>query len=113
MVIERQIQLFGSRARTSVLIAIRLLEETYPAELASLLGLGLYSVQRILTSFERESVIASRSMGRTRQVSLNPRYFAHRDLAALLWTLGERDTDLQRLLAAKRRRPRRAGKPGL
>ncbi|GMU00598.1 hypothetical protein KH5H1_47180 [Corallococcus caeni] len=94
-------------------MAIRLLEGTYPSELAALLGVRLYTVQSILTSLEREAVIASRLMGRTRMVSLNPRYFAHAELSALLWKLGESDTALQSKLAARRRRPRRAGKPGL
>ncbi|MFP2897320.1 hypothetical protein [Corallococcus sp. 4LFB] len=94
-------------------MAIRLLEGTYPSELAALLGVRLYTVQSILTSLEREAVIASRLMGRTRMVSLNPRYFAHAELSALLWKLGESDTTLQNKLAARRHRPRRAGKPGL
>ncbi|NOK18571.1 ArsR family transcriptional regulator [Corallococcus carmarthensis] len=94
-------------------MAIRLLEGTYPSELAALLGVRLYTVQSILTSLEREAVIASRLMGRTRMVSLNPRYFAHAELSALLWKLGENDATLQSKLAARRRRPRRAGKPGL
>lgn len=96
-----------------MLVAIRLLEGTYPSELAALLGVRPYTVQSILASLEREAVIVSRLVGRTRTVSLNPRYFAHAELSALLWKLGERDGDLQARLAARRRRPRRAGKPGL
>ncbi|MBZ4418751.1 hypothetical protein [Myxococcus sp. RHSTA-1-4] len=94
-------------------MAIRLLEGTYPSELAALLGVRPYTVQSILASLEREAIIVSRLMGRTRMVSLNPRYFAHAELSALLWKLGEHDMDLQTRLAARRRRPRRAGKPGL
>ena len=96
-----------------MLVATRLLEETYPSELAALLGVRPYTVQSILASLEGEAIIVSRLMGRTRAVSLNPRYFAHAELSALLWKLGERDVDLQSKLAARRRRPRRAGKPGL
>ncbi|WP_147444919.1 ArsR family transcriptional regulator [Corallococcus sp. CA053C] len=94
-------------------MATRLLEETYPSELAALLGVRPYTVQSILASLEREAIIVSRLMGQTRVVCLNPRYFAHAELSALLWKLGERDLDLQARLAARRRRPRRAGKPGL
>lgn len=111
--LERSPELFGSRNRTMVLVAIRLLEETYPSELANLLGLRLFSVQGILLAYEREGIIASRLLGRTRSVSLNPRYFAFQELDALLWTLGKRDEALQARLASRRRRPRRAGKPGL
>jgi hypothetical protein len=111
--IERNPELFGSRNRTNVLVALRMLGETYPSELASMLGLRLYSVQAIMTSLEREAVIVSRMLGRTRRVSLNPRYFAYQELAALLWKIGEQDVALQTLLSSRRRRPRRPGKPGL
>lgn len=111
--LERNSELFGNRNRTAVLVAIRLLGETWPSELASLLGLRIYSVQRILEAYEREGVLVSRTMGRTRRVSLNPRYVAQRELDALLWKLGSNDVALQSMLAAGRRRPRRAGKPGL
>jgi hypothetical protein len=113
MAVVRTHQLFGGRVRTAVLTAVRLLGETYPSELAMLLGVRLYAIQRVLESLESEAVLASRSVGRTRQISLNPRYFAHRELSALLWRLGREDTDLQRALSSLRRRPRRAGKPGL
>ena len=109
----RRFELFGSRTRTAVLTTVRMLGETYPSELAALLGVRLYSVQRILESFERESVLVSRLLGRTRRISLNPRYLAHKELAALLWKLGQHDTELHSVLANRRRRPRRAGKPGL
>ncbi|NPD24796.1 MULTISPECIES: winged helix-turn-helix domain-containing protein [Corallococcus] len=111
--LEEGSRLFGTSTRTAVLVAIRLLEGTYPSELADLLGVRPFTVQSILTSLENEAIIVSRMMGRTRMVSLNPRYFAHAELNALLWKLGEHDTDLQTRLAARRRRPRRAGKPGL
>ena len=77
--LERNSELLGNRNRTAVLVAIRLLGETWPSELASLLGLRIYSVQRILEAYEREGVLVSRTMGRTRRVSLNPRYVAHRE----------------------------------
>jgi hypothetical protein len=96
-----------------VLVAIRLLEATYPSELAALLGVRPFTIQSILASLEREAILVNRLMGRTRVVSLNPRYFAHDELSALLWKLGAHDMDLQAKLAARRRRPRRAGKPGL
>lgn len=95
------------------MISLRLLEETYPSELASMLGLRVYSVQAVLASLENDAVIISRQLGRTRRVTLNPRYAAARELSALLWKLGERDIELQKKLATRRRRPRRAGKPGL
>ncbi|MGV3625552.1 MAG: hypothetical protein ACO1OB_32375 [Archangium sp.] len=102
--------LFGSANRTRVLVAIRLLGETWPSELAALLELRLFSVQTILTSLERDGVVVSRTVGRTRQVMLNARYFASAELDALLWKLGKQDAALQTSLATRRRRPRRTGK---
>jgi hypothetical protein len=111
--LEQGSQLFGTTNRTAVLIAIRLLEGTYPSELAALLGVRPFTVQSILVALEREAIVVTRLIGRTRTVALNPRYFAHAELSALLWKLGKRDLELQAKLAARRRRPRRAGKPGL
>ena len=108
--LERDSELFGGRNRTRVLVAIRLLTETWASELSAMLGLRLYSIQTILASFEREGVIVSRTLGRTRQVSLNERYFAKAELAALLWKLGTNDQKLQAALATRRRRPRSTGK---
>ena len=105
--------LFGSRNRTQVLVALRLLEESYPAELADLLEVRPFTVQEVLKSLEHEAVVVSRLMGRTRLVSLNPRYFAAEELGALLWKLGQQDVALQKRLAQRRRRPRQPGKPGL
>jgi hypothetical protein len=110
--LDRSFQLFGTRNRTAALVAIRLLGETYPAELAQLLGVRVYTIQQIVEAFEREAIIATRVAGRTRLVTLNPRYVAARELAALLWRLGQADVRLQQTLASRRRRPRRAGKPG-
>lgn len=111
--LDREPALFGSRNRTMVLVGVRLLEQTYPSELAELLGLRVFSAQQILASLEREGVVVSRLVGRTRVVTLNPRYFARRELDAMLWALGKQDQTLQQKLATKRRRPRSVGKPGL
>jgi hypothetical protein len=99
--------------RTSLLLAVSLLGETYPSELAQVLGVRLYTVQSILADFEREGIVVSRLFGRTRRVALNPRYFAQKELGALLSKLGKQDAVLQQSLSARRRRPRRVGKPGL
>ena len=102
--------LFGSETRTATLVAIRLLGQTWASELALLLGQRLFSVQRVLSAFERERVIVLRKQGSTRIVTLNPRYFAAKELDALLWKLGQADAGLQKQLAANRRRPRETGR---
>jgi hypothetical protein len=112
MQVDSRSQLFGSRRRTSVLVLLGLLQESYPSELALLLDARLYSVQTILDSFESEGIIVTRRLGNTRRVQLNPRHVAHDELRALLWKIGEHDLELQKAAAQKRGRPRRKGKPG-
>ena len=111
--LNRDSDLFGSANRTAVLVAIRLLGSTYPAELAAMLSLRLWTVQRIIDSYEREGVILSRAVGRTRTVSLNARGPAAKELSALLWAMGKADVALQTKLASRRRRRRRPGKQGV
>ena len=102
---------FGGQARTRVLLAVRLLEETYPRELARMLDLPVNGVQMAIRSLERDGLVASRRVGRSRLVRLNPRYFARQDLQSYLLTLAGADRALQARVAAIRRRPRRSGKP--
>jgi DNA-binding IclR family transcriptional regulator len=71
---------FGSRARTKVLLALRLLAESYARELARVLSMPLSGVQRALASLERDGLVAGRSFGRTRMYRFDPRYFAHQEL---------------------------------
>lgn len=106
-------KLFGSENRTAVLLAVRLLQQTWPSELAKVLSLRLFTVQQILSSFEDEGIVATRTMGRTRVVTLNPRYYAAKELDALTWKLAIQNVELQQALAQVRRRPRATGKPGL
>lgn len=103
-------KLFGSSTRTSVLVLLRLLEESYTAELAKMLSVRSSAIKKIVDALELESIIVGRSVGRTRVLTLNPRYVAAAELKALLWKLGERDFELQKLAGTKRKRPRRAGK---
>jgi hypothetical protein len=102
--------LFGTRARTRVLVATALLEETYPRELTLLLALPLVTIQRAVDRLEREGVLASRRVGVQRMVRLNPRYFALNELQPLLLRLARGMPDVARAVSALRRRPRRAGK---
>jgi DNA-binding transcriptional ArsR family regulator len=109
-VIDSTCTLFGTANRSRVLIAVRLLEETWAREACELLSLRLFVVQTALKSLEAEGALVSRLVGRSRVFSLNPRYVVARELSALLWKLGGTDLQLQQKLATRRRRPRRAGK---
>lgn len=92
-------------------MTVALLGETFPAELARLLKAPLYSVQNIVAALDRDGVLASRVSGRARIVSLDPRYFAYRELKALLLRISEAEPELRAVASRRRSRPRRAGKP--
>jgi hypothetical protein len=102
--------LFGSEARTRVLLAIYLLNETYASELAQLLGRSVSRIQAAVESFELVGVVTTKVFGSTRMISLNPHFFAAGELRELLQKLGLQDVELQQMLAKKRRRPRRMKK---
>lgn len=102
---------FGGTARTRALLALELLNESYPRELARLLTSSLAGVQQALGSLERDNMVAARSVGRTRLYRINPRYFARQELEAYLRRLLDSESELKRRASVLRRRPRRTGKP--
>ena len=101
---------FGSQTRTRLLLALELLGQSYPRELARILGASLSAVQKGLASLERDGLVAGRLVGRTRLCQINPGYFAEAELRELLAKLMVADRDLKTRAADLRRRPRRAGK---
>lgn len=102
-------KLFGSRARTQTLIAVALLQDTYVQELARVLGFGSTSIFRIVDDLDREGIVSSRLVGRTRVISLNPRMYGFAELEALLLKYAQR-SDVQSKVESLRRRPRRRTK---
>lgn len=92
------------------MIALRILEESYPRELARLLSLRLFAVQRSLASLEKDGLVSARSRGRTRIYRLEPRYFARDELAAYLDRLAAQERELGAKVRKVRLRPRRTGK---
>lgn len=96
---------FGSQARTKALVALSLVAETYPRELARLLDVPLFSVQKALASMERDGLVSCRTLGRIRLYSLNPRYPASRELREYLERLAGREFELRRKVASLARRP--------
>lgn len=101
---------FGSRTRTRLLLVLSLLEQSYARELSRVLEIPVSVIQKALLSLERDGLVAVRSVGRTRVVTLNPRYFARRELLALLNRLAEPEDRIRKAAATLRRRPRRTGK---
>ena len=102
---------FGSSARTRVLLALRLLTDSYARELSRVLEISLSSVQKALLSLERDGLVAARSAGRTRLFRLNPGRHARAELERYLDRLLEPETTLRARVSSLRRRPRRTSKP--
>lgn len=102
---------FGSRTRTRVLLSLELMGQSYPRELARLLGVGLSVVQKAIRSLELDGLIAGRAVGRTRLYSINPAYFAANEVRRLAGRLVDGDEELRRRVSEMRTRPRRSGKP--
>ena len=94
-----------------MLLALRLVTESYARELARLLEFNLSSVQKALQSLERDGLVAARAAGRTRLYRLNPRAPARREMERYLDRLLEPEAELRARTAGLRRRPRRTGKP--
>jgi DNA-binding transcriptional ArsR family regulator len=103
--------LFGSRTRTRILMYLALAEESYVAEMVSVLGDSQLTVQRILRDLEELGVVASRLRGRVRLVSLDKTWYAAAELRALLQRMSAGDASVLDAAASVRRRPRRPGKP--
>jgi len=102
---------FGGRTRTRVLVALSLLETSFPRELARLLAAPVSGVRQALASLERDGLVAGRLVGKTRLVRLDPGYFARRELESYLSRLSEAEPDLREAVTRLRRRPRATGKP--
>jgi DNA-binding transcriptional ArsR family regulator len=107
--LSRNPKLFGSPSRTRTLLAIALLKESYVQQLAGILELSQPAVFRIVEGLEREGLLVSRYVGRTRTVSLNPRMYGVGELEALLLKYAK-GTDIEERVSRIRRRPRRRGK---
>jgi hypothetical protein len=102
---------FGGKTRTRALLALALLSESYPRELARILEAPLSGVQKALLGLELDGLVAGRTVGRMRLFCLNPRYFASKDLERYLLRLSEPEAKLRKRIDSLRRRPRRTGKP--
>ena len=111
MAVSTQSSPFGSQSRTRVLLALRLLDQSYARELSRVLEMPLSNVQKALRTLEIDGLIAARPVGRTRLFQLSPSYFARDALQRFLHRLAEPEGRLQSRIEALRRRPRRTGKP--
>lgn len=101
---------FGSRTRTRCLLALYAMGESYPRELARVLGLSLSGIQKALRSLEQDGLVAGRAVGRLRMYRLNPRAYGRPELERYLERLLDAEPDLRASVSTLRRRPRRTGK---
>lgn len=87
-------------------------QEGYAREIARFYDTDLDPIQKQLDRLELGGILVSRSVGRTRLYTFNPRYALLPELKALLEkTLSFYPNELQTRLLENRRRPRRRGKP--
>ena len=104
--------LFGNETAEKVLLSIENYGSGYPRAIATTFGMALSQVQRQLERLEREAVLSSRLVGRTRVYEFNPRYLFRDELEALLKkALKKLPGEILEKYFTKRMRPRRRGKP--
>jgi predicted transcriptional regulator len=104
--------LLGSESSERVLIFILTRNEGYATEIARFFQTDLYAIQRQLEKLESGGVLVSRTAGRTRLYTLNPRYPFIKELKALLYrAFLFYPEELHERLVMNRRRPRRSGRP--
>ena len=101
---------FGTEARTRLLLLVAVLDETYPGELSKYAGMPISSIQLTLDVLERERLIATRQRV-VRSVRLDPTYPAAKELRAFLLRIDEGYPQYREIRDSIRRRPRRRDKP--
>jgi hypothetical protein len=103
--------LLGSKNAERVLIYILAREEGYAREIASFYKTDLKSIQMQLDKFEKNGILVSRAVGRTRPYVFNPRYPFLNELSKLLEkALSFYPLEKQEELKINRRRPRARAK---
>src|SRR2546426_10320085 len=85
---------FGGQTRTLVLLALSLLEESFPRELARLLEVSLNGVQQALRGLERDGLVAARLAGGTRPYKLNPAHFSREEVYDYLKRLAKTENEV-------------------
>ena len=105
-------QLFGNKTAERVLLYIANYGHGYARDIAPTYETTLSMVQKQLTRLEAAAILVSRLVGKTRVYEINPRWYFHKELLALLQkALAALPPDELKKYYRKRQRPRRAGKP--
>jgi predicted transcriptional regulator len=104
--------LFGSPLKEKILLFLLECGDSYSLELSRNFAASLSAVQNQLKNLEEAGILVSRSIGKTRLYSLNPRYFLRTELEAILRKGFEALPESEVMAYYRpRRRPRRQGKP--
>jgi hypothetical protein len=104
--------LLGSENAERVLIFLQARREGYPTEIARFFRKDVFGIQSQLDRLENGGILVSRTAGRTRLYSFNPRYPFLAELAQLLErALSFYRPDEREALLMNRRRPGRREKP--
>ncbi|MBI3159044.1 MAG: winged helix-turn-helix transcriptional regulator [Chloroflexi bacterium] len=104
--------ILGSISSERVLLYLFARREGYAREIARFYSAALDPIQKQLEKLEAGGVLASRSAGRTRLYTFDPRYPFMKELLALLEkALAFYPRKERERLLLNRRRPRRKGKP--
>ncbi|MBN2414533.1 winged helix-turn-helix transcriptional regulator [bacterium] len=104
--------LLGSINRERVLLFLYSRDEGYAREIARYFKTDLSQIQKQLERLEIGNIVFSKTSGKTRIYSLNPRYPFLNEVQALLEkVLLFYSSDERYTLTHPRKRPRRKGKP--
>lgn len=103
--------LFGTETAEKALLYLQNYGSGHPRGIAVTFDIAVSQVQRQLERFEREGLLASRLVGRTREYRWNPRYLFLTEIQALLEkALENLPSTYQQKYFRARTRPRRKGK---
>jgi len=104
--------LLGNKTAERVLLYLANYGQGYARQIAATHGSSVSVILKQLARLENGGILVSRSLGRTRVYELNPRWFFHKELKALLEkALAALPEEEVKKHYRARRRPRRAGKP--
>lgn len=104
--------LFESPLREKILLYLYECGDGYSREVSENFGASLTAVQNQLRNMEDGGILVSRTVGKTRVYTLNPRYFLRQELEAMLRKMLDilPEKEIVRYYRP-RKRPRRPGKP--
>ena len=102
----------GSEGAERVLLFLAARDSGYPREIANSWSMDVSTVQNQLLRMERDGLLVSRTVGRTRVFEFNPRYAFKDEVKALLnKALTQLPSGVREQLTLQRKRSRRTDKP--